>query len=247
MHRASRVQLAPPGAWDEEQLLAAARAVVASGRPVHPGDALGDMIVVGVEPKPGAAMLEDTEIVFVPSPPRADADVVDIVVLLDTSESMALPWDAHHTRLEAARASLAAFLLSPGAAVASVALFEFAREPRLVAAPAPPGEIHLGAAPTPKGRCATAAALDAALVHVAARLTPERSNAIILLTDSVGEVADLLACAERAGRLRAPVHSLVFAPETDEVFEELSHLSGGSFQRATYPLTIEFEHRSGGA
>lgn len=247
VHRASRVQLVPPGPWDESQLLAAAKALVASGRPVRPGDALGDMVVVRVEPEPGAAMQDDTEVVVLPTPPIGDAPEVELAVLVDVSESMGQPWDAHHTRLQAARASLTAFLSAPSQAVESVAIFEFGKDARLVAGPAPLVGIQLPPEPTPKGRCATAAALDAALTHIAGRIGRGRSHAILLLTDGVSEVVDLLASAERAGRLRTPVHALVFAPEADEVFEELAKTSGGSFQRAAYPLTIEFEHQTGGA
>ncbi|HUR67917.1 MAG TPA: VWA domain-containing protein [Candidatus Thermoplasmatota archaeon] len=242
MPGATRVQLVPPAAWDEDALVAAARGFAATGRPVRPGDAVGDLVVVAVEPQPGATLGDETEIHVLPTPPRPDATQVDVVVLLDVSESMATPWDAKHTRLDAARVALASFLQEPGGSVASVALFEYAKAARLAAGPAAPRELSLGDAPTPKGSSATAVALDAALAHLAGRLTPERAQVVFLFTDGVGEVADLLVAAQRASRLKVPVHSLVFAPEVDEVFDELAKASGGSFQQASYPLTIEFEH-----
>jgi Mg-chelatase subunit ChlD len=245
MPGASRVQVVPPGPWDEAKLVAAARAFQATGRPVRPGDAVGDLIVIAVEPAPGATLLAETEVVVLPTPTVANGASVDMVILLDVSESMGLPWDAKHMRLQAARASLESFLENPGPSVATLTLIEYAKEARVVAGPAAPGMIKLHASPTPKGRSATATALDAALAHLTSRLVPDRSQVIMLLTDGVGEVTDLLGAAERAGRLKIPVHSLVYAPEVDELFEELAKATGGSFQRAGYPLVIEFEHEPG--
>lgn len=242
---ASRVQLVPPATWDEERLLAAARSLQPSGRPVRPGDPVGDMIVTRVEPSPGATLSADTEFELLPDPVSATAALVDLFILLDVSESMAIPWDAKHTRLEAARASLEAFLAAPGPSVASVTLAQYAKEARVVAGPAAPGELVLGEAPTPKGRSSTAQGIELAIHHLAERLSPERSRAIILLTDGVGDVADLLAGAARASHLKTPIHALVFAPDVDEVFETIARSSGGSCQRATYPLIIEFEHEPG--
>lgn len=242
MPGASRVQLVPPNVWGEAQLVAAARALPAIQTPVRPGDAVGELVVARVEPAPGATILDKTELEIVPTPPRPDALRVDLAILVDVSESMGLPWDAKHTRLEAARVALAAFLASPGAAVETAAVFEYAKQPRLVAGPASPGDLTLGGAPRTKGPSATASALNGALEHLAARLPEARAQSIILLTDGVGDVADLLVAAGRAGRLHVPVHSLVFAPEVDDVFQEIAHASGGSFQRASHPLTIEFEH-----
>lgn len=257
MPGASRVQLAPPTPWDESRLLAAAREFAqaaeasgphanafrwATGNPIRPGDAMGELIVLSVEPASGATLVADTEVVLVPGTARTDAPLVDLMILLDISESMGLPWDAKHTRLGAARASVESFLENAGASVATVAYAEYAKEVHIIFGPAAPGKLHLVAPPEPKGGSATAKALDAAISHLAKRITPERAQAIMLLTDGVGEVADLLAAAQRAGRLLIPVHSLIFAPEIDEVFADLARSSGGSFQRAGYPLTIEFEH-----
>lgn len=246
MPAASRIQLVPPEPWGEEQLLHAARALTATGKPVRPGDAVGELVVVGVEPEPGATLADDTEMEVVPSPRRADAPRVDVVVLLDTSESMGTPWDARHTRLSAAREALATFLRAPGAAVASLAVFEYAKEPRLVAGPAEPSRVPAPPPSVPKGPAATARALNAALAHLAARAERDRCGVILLLTDGVGEVEELPATGERAARLRVPVHALVFAPEVDEAFDTLARPTNGTAQTATHPLTIEFEHQPGG-
>lgn len=244
MPAASRVQLVPPGPWDEEKLLAAAREYAASGKPVRPGDALGELIIVSVDPAPGATLTEETEVEILPTPPKIDSAQAEVVILIDVSESMGLPWDGMHTRLQAARTSVASFLDKPGTSVRNVTLFEYAKEPRLLAGPSPASSIRLHEAPVPKGGSATAKALNAALAQVAAS-TPTHTHVIFLLTDGVGEVADLLVASERAGRLKVPIHSIVFAPEVDEIFEELAHISGGSFQRAGHPLSIEFEHQPG--
>jgi hypothetical protein len=157
---------------------------------------------------------------------------------------MALPWSAEHTRLEAARESLRSFLARPGGSVAEVAVFEYAKEPRLVAGPAAPETLALAPPPKAKGRSATGAAINAALATLAAQ-GGARAQAILLLSDGVGEVAELLVAAQRAGRLRIPIHVLVFAPEVDEVFDEVAKASGGTVQRAALPLVIEFEHDPG--
>lgn len=246
MPPASRVQLVPPEAWDEARLVEATRAVAASGRPVRPGDTVGDLVVLTVEPEPGATLSAATEVEIVPQPRSPDAPLVDVAILLDVSESMGTPWSGKHTRLEAARESVEAFLRAPGPSIASVSLLEYAKDARLVAGPSAPSELRLGEAAKPKGRSATGTALNAALAHLAARTTSERAQVIFLLTDGVGEVAELLMAAERAGRLRIPVHSMVFAPEMDEVFLELAQASAGSAQTAALPLTIEFVHEPGG-
>lgn len=247
MARARKVQLVPPGPWDEAQLLAAARALVPGREPVRPGDAVGELVVVAVEPAPGAAMGDDTELEVLPTPPSGVGPEVDLVALIDVSESMGLPWDARRSRLEAAREAIASFRNAPGKGVATLAVFEFAKDARLVAGPAPPAEIALPATGAPKGRCHTATAVDAALAHIAARMTPGRAHAILLLADGVGDVGALQAAAARAARLHAPIHSIVFAPETDEVFEEIAAATGGSHQQASLPLVIEFEHQPGDA
>lgn len=243
---ARRVQLAPPGPWDEQKLLSAARALVVEEMPVRPGDDLGGLVVIGVDPSPGAAIAEDTEFEIMPRPRPAEGAKVDLLILLDVSESMETPWSAEHARLDAARESIAALLRSPGGGVATVAIMEYAKEPRLVAGPEVPAALTLPVGTKPKGRSATAAALNAALAHLAAHARPGFAQAIVLLTDGVAEVTELLVAAERAGRLRIPIHSIVFAPETDEVFDDLAKASGGTTQRASMPLVIEFEHQPGG-
>jgi len=244
---ARRVQLVPPEAWDEARLLDATRQVAASRQAIRPGDAVGDLVVIGVDPEPGAVLSEETEVEILPTARSGSAALVDLAILLDVSESMGTPWDAKLTRLEAARTALAPFLAQPGPSIATVSLFEYAKEARLVAGPVKPAKLKLPAPNKPKGHSATGVALNAALAHLAARTTPTRAQVIFLLTDGIGEVAEVLHASERAARLRIPVHSLVFAPEMDEVFDELAGASGGSAQTAALPLTIEFEHQPGGS
>lgn len=246
MPAASRVLLVPPAAWGEEALLQAVRAYAPTKRPARPGDEVSGLVVVGVEPAPGATVEDATEIEVLPTPRAAEGSSVDLLLLLDVSESMGTPWSAQHTRLEAARESIAAFLRAPGRSVATLAILEYAKEARVVAGPAPPASVTLPAATRPKGRSLTATALDAALAHLAASARPNVAQAILLLTDGVGEVEELRRAAERAARLRIPVHAIVFAPEMDEVFDELAQRSGGTAQRAALPLTLEFEHQPGG-
>lgn len=245
MPAASRVQLVPPGSWDEARLIEATRAVAATEKPVRPGDAVGDLVVVAVDPEPGATLCATTEIEVVPEPRSSAAALVDVAILLDVSESMATAWSAQHTRLAAARESLTAFLKSPGPSIATVSIIEYAKGADLVAGPSPPAELTLEKTRAPAGRSATGTALNAALAHLAARSTPERAQVVFLLTDGVGEVPELRAAAERAARLRVPVHSLVFAPALDEIFHELAQVSHGSAQTASLPLTIEFVHEPG--
>ena len=242
MPAARRVQLVPPDAWDEERLLAAARALVASEAPVRPGDDVGGLVVVGVEPTPGASLVEATELEVLPRPRPASAPLVDLAVLVDHSESMGEPWSAELTRLDAVKEALRPFLARPGTGVGDVTLFGYARRPRRLAGPAPSASLSVDELPGPSGGSATGAAVNAALAHLAARATPERCQAILLLTDGAGEVAELLLAAERAKRLAVPVHVIVFAPEADEVFDEVARTSGGSVQLAMLPLDIEFVH-----
>jgi Mg-chelatase subunit ChlD len=246
MPPARRVQLAPPAPWSEDALIDAARALDPAPGPLRPGDELGGLLVLAVDPAPGAAFDAETEIDIQPRPREAVGASVDLVILLDASESMAAAWSAEHARLTAARASIAAFLRAPSATVASVALFEYAKEPRLVAGPAPPRALALPEDGHPKGRAAPATAIDAAVAHLASSARAGASQAILLLTDGVADVKALVAAAQRAGRLKIPIHSIVFAPETDPVFDEIARASGGSTQRAALPLTIEFEHQPGG-
>lgn len=246
MPAASRVQVVPPAPWSEQLLVAAARALKPTGQPVRPGDNLGELVVIGVEPAAGAALVDETEIEIVATPRRRDAPIVDVAVLLDVSESMGIPWDAKHTRMQAALTTLAGFLVKPGEAVGNVSVYEYAKDARRVLGPAPASEIHLGEPPVAKGPSGTGTALNAALADLASQTSADRSQIIFLFTDGVGELTELLIAAERAGRLHVPVHALVFAPEVDEVFEDLAHVSGGSVQTAAYPLTIEFEHQPGG-
>jgi hypothetical protein len=242
---ASRIQLVPPAAWDEAKLLDAARALSPQGDEVRPGDAMGELVVLRVEPQPGSSVEEETEIEILPAPRAPDAPLVDLVVLVDVGASMQSPWDARHDRAAAARAALASFLQAPSATVASLTVYEYGKELRLVAGPAPPREIALDAPTRPKGPSRTGAAIDHALADLAERARPDRAQAVLLLTDGIGSVGELVAAAERAGRLSVPIHALVFAPDLDAAFEALAMSSRGSVQKATHPLTIEFVHVPG--
>lgn len=247
MHTASRVRLAPLAALSEDALVHAARTLVPPKVPVRAGDAVGDsLVVLQVEPEPGAALVDDTEVELTGAPRTRDAPMVEIAVVLDVSESMGLPWDEKHTRLSAALAAIASFLKSPAANVEAISIYEYAKHPRLVAGPAKPRELSVVPAPTPKGRSHTGDAIDGALAGLAARTQRDVSQVILLFTDGVGDVAALMLAAERAGRLHVPIHGLVFAPDVDTVFEAVANASGGSVQKASHPLTIEFVHQPGG-
>src|SRR5688572_15744071 len=124
MATASRVRLAPPEHWDEARLLEAARDLAATQRPLRPGDDIGGLVVVGVEPEPGAAIAEATEFEVLPRPREGATPSVEVAVLVDVSESMSLPWSADHTRSEAAREAVVSFLKRPGAAVSEVVVME---------------------------------------------------------------------------------------------------------------------------
>lgn len=246
MPPARRVQLAPPDAWDDQKLLSAARSLPAGKRPLRPGDDVGGLVVLRVEPEPGAAVDEETEFEISPRPRAAEGAKVDLLVLLDVSESMSTAWSAQHTRLQAARESIAALLRAPGSSVSTVAIMEYAKDARLVAGPDAPASLTLPVGTQPKGRSATANAVNAAVSQLASAGRAGFAQAIVLLTDGLGQLRELKPAAERAGRLRIPIHSIVFAPEVDPFFEEIAGASGGTTQRAMLPLVIEFEHHPGG-
>jgi hypothetical protein len=242
---ARRVLLAPPGAWDEDRLLDAARGLPGDAGPLRPGDALGDLVVLGVEPAPGDAPDASTVFDLAPAPRPASAPLVDVAVLLDVAESMGLPWGADLTRSEAAREALFSFLAGPGAGVGDVSVLTYARDARLVVPPTPRGALSAFDVPAPSGPARTGAALDAALVHLAARGRPDRVQAILLLTDGAGDEKPAQAAAARAARLGVPVHALVFAPEADPLLQDVARATRGSAQVATLPLTIDFVHQPG--
>ena len=247
VHAASRVRVAPLAALSEDALVHAARTLVPPRAPVRAGDAVGEsLVVLHVEPAPGAALVDETEVELAPAPRTRDAAQVEIAIVLDVSESMGLPWDETHTRLSAALAAIASFLKSPAANVEAISIFEYAKQPRLVAGPAKPREVSMVPAPQPKGRSNTAEAINGALAGLAARTQRDVSQVILLFTDGVGDVAEIVLAAERAGRLHVPIHALVFAPEVDSIFDAVAAASGGSVQKAAHPLTIEFVHQPGG-
>src|SRR5688572_17855496 len=89
---ASCVVLVPPGAWPEEKLLDAARALEAPATPLRAGDEVRGLVVVKVEPEAGAA--PDAGTVFDLEPrPRPTEGPLHLAALLDVSASMATPWD----------------------------------------------------------------------------------------------------------------------------------------------------------
>lgn len=242
MPTASRVLLVPPEAWAEEKLLDAARNLAPLTAVVRPGDELGGFVVVGVEPEPGSKVAPATELEIRPDPRAARGAVVDLAVLLDVSESMGDPWSGELSRIEAARKALDAFLARPQKGVGHVTVLEYSRAARVVAGPAPLGEAKLGDVPATRGASHTATALDGALARLAADARSDRCQSLLVLTDGAGEVSELRLAAKRAGRLQVPVHVIVFAPETDPVFDEVAQASGGSVQRAALPLEIDFVH-----
>jgi hypothetical protein len=237
---ASLVVLAPPEPWDEARLLAAARGIEPpAGRTLRPGDDVGGLVVLRVEPEAGAAAGLATALDVLAAPRRARGPL-HLAVLVDASESMGTPWDATRTRLDAAFETLRAFLVDERSPAALVTLFSYARDVRAMGGPIEPRSLRTFEAPAaPRGPSRTAHAVDAALAHLAAQ-SHEGAQAIAVLTDGGGEAAPLRAAARRAARLRVPLHFLVFAPEIDPVLAEAADATGGSAAGATFPLTLDF-------
>ncbi len=224
-----RVVLAPPSSWTDERLLDAARALPDALPAVEVGDVVGELLVVRVEPSPAPS------IEVVPRNPPPPGARVDLSVLVDCGASMAERWSAEHTRAQAARAALEAFLAAKPARVASIHVHPFGAS---LAEAAPPSDL-----PAPKGKARAATALQALLGRLAAEPTL-RAHAVMLLTDGPSEPDRLVAAAQRAGRLGIPVHVVVFAPKEDEVLAQVARASGGTIQRAALPLSIEFPEES---
>src|SRR5581483_11637715 len=132
----------------------AARALPDALPAVEVGDVVGELLVVRVEPSPAPS------IEVVPRNPPPPGARVDLSVLVDCGASMAERWSAEHTRAQAARAALEAFL---------------------AAEPAPPSDL-----PAPKGKARAATALQALLGRLAAEPTL-RAHAVMLLTDGPSE------------------------------------------------------------
>jgi predicted RNA-binding Zn ribbon-like protein len=243
MPAASRVVLVPPERWDEPRLADAARSLPRPRAPLRPGDAVGGLVVLGVAA--GAALAPDAGTVFeVRAAPRAPAGPLHLAVLLDASESMALPWSAEYARIDAAREALTDSLRASGDRLGGATVFTFAREVRLVAGPlTPAGTRQVKLDPVKaRGPARTGDALDAALAHLAAQSDPP-DQAILLLTDAPGDAKALAAAAERAARLRVPVHVVAFAPEVDPALRKLAESTGGTAQRATLPLGFDLPPR----
>lgn len=241
---AARVVLVPPDAWDEEKLLATARSFEPPTGEIRPGDDAGGLVVLRVEPESGSVPDDDTVFEIV-SEPRPRAGPLHVAILVDVAESMALPWSADRTRLEAAKEALLAHLRDAGAGHGAVTLFTYAREPRLVAGPFQPSALKRGDIdlPKPEGKARTGPAIDAALVHLAAQshLGPQ---ALVLLTDGAGDERATLVSAARAARLHIPIHSVVFAPQADAVLHEAARATGGTTQTAALPLTFDVPRRT---
>lgn len=221
----------------------AARALPRPRAPLRPGDDVGGLVVLRVEP--GAALAPDAATVFeVRGEPRAPSGPVHLAVLLDASESMALPWSADMTRFEAARTALLDSLRASGERLGGATVFTFAREVRLVAGPLTPhGVKDAQVEPVkPRGPARTGDALDAALAHLAAQSEPPE-QAVLLLTDAPGDAKGLAAASARAARLRIPVHVVAFAPEADAALQKLAESTGGTAQRATLPLGFDLPPR----
>lgn len=233
----SRIVLAPPEPWSEEKLLAAARALPEKVPDVHVGDAVGELLVVGVE------RAEKPVVEVVPrGVPRATRHI-DVTVLLDIGASMGERWSAQHSREEAARESLQAFLRQAPARVATVRVLAFGSDVYEAVPRMTPVAIREVPPATPKGKARAGRALQRALEGIAAE-PGSRAHAVLLLTDGPSEPAELRAAAERAGRLGIPVHVVVFAPQEHDDLARVASASGGTLQRAMLPLTIEFPEES---
>lgn len=236
---ASRIVLIPPDAWDETRLLDAARNLATPGpAPLRPGDEVAGLIVARVEPESGSTPDARTAFDITPRPrPRTGA--LHVVALLDLSESMATPWDRDHKRFEAARDALLAHIRGPGHAHASVTLITYAKEPRLAAGPFHPGALAKGTIdlPAPAGPSRPAAAINAALEHVAGEEVGP--HAIVWLTDGPAELGELRKAAQRAARLGVAIHVVSFAPDADALLMEVAKDTGGAVQIAGLPLTFD--------
>lgn len=234
MADASRIVVVPPERWDEERLLAAARTLTAPDGPVRPGDDVGGLVVVRVEPEPGATASARTPVEVDPTPRPVGGRTLDVVVLLDASESMGQPWSPKHTRWSGACEALRAFLADPGHHLRLVSLFIYARNAQLIAGPVASSDVKIPEL-TPRGRSMTGTALNATLAYLAENASPESQQSVLILSDGAGETQELERAAARAARLRVPVHALVFAPADDTTFQHVAHATGGSAQRATMP------------
>lgn len=222
----------------------AARGLKPTRDALRPGDELGGLVVVRVEP--GAPMAADARTAFeLLATPRGGTGAPHLAVLLDVSESMGLPWSAQWTRLEAARDALLDHFQTSAPNLSGATVMTFAKELRVVAGPAPSASIPSlkVEAVKPRGSARTASAMDAALAHLAAQ-SEAGPQAILLLTDAGGDPKALALSATRAARLRVPVHVVVFAPEVDASLRALAETSGGSVQKATLPLGFDLPLRS---
>lgn len=244
MPAASRVVLAPPDAWPEARLMEAARALAPGKAGLRAGDEHAGLVVVQVEPEPGA--VPDARTVFeVLGRPRARTGAkLDVAVVLDAGGSMAQPWSDGLTRWGGAKQALAAFLREHSPTLQSASLLVHAKTTRLLVGPLPP--MGIGASlesVVPQGPSRPADALDAALTHLAANASPGTFQAVLFLTDGGGQAGALRDAAARAQRLGVPVHALLFAPEEDALFRDVARVTGGSAHLATSPPRLQVVYR----
>jgi hypothetical protein len=243
MPPASRVILAPPAAWDEARLLDLARSMLLPEGALRPGDEVGGLVVIEVHPEPGAEVERTTVIEIAPRPRAARGATLDVVILLDASESMGQAWSPTHSRWEAAREALRSFLADSGHHLRLVTLFIYARQAQLVGGPIVSSQLELPEL-VPRGRSMTGTAVNAALAYLAANASAQSAQGILVLSDGAGEDAELERATARSARLAIPVHSLVFAPGVDAAFERLAKETGGSSQRATLPPSFALVYES---
>lgn len=240
---ATRIVAVPPNSrWNEQQLTEAARDLDVPRGIVRPGDALGDLVVVRVEPENGA-LADDATSVDVLARARPKRGPVHVAVLIDTSDSMGTAWSEGRTRLSAARDALGGFLAQPQSAASVVTLLTYAKDVRIVTGPterAPTVPFEL---PPARGRARTAHAINAALAHLAAQ-SHEGPQALVLLSDGAAELVELRAAAQRARRLGVAIHVVSFAPTVDPEFEALARATGGTSKLAAVPLTFDVTRKN---
>ncbi|MFA5862483.1 MAG: VWA domain-containing protein [Candidatus Thermoplasmatota archaeon] len=239
---ATRIVAVPPNPrWTEQRLVDAARDLDVPRGIVRPGDALGDLVVVRVEPENGA-VADDSTSVDVLAKARARRGPVHVAVLIDASDSMGTAWSEGRTRLSAARDALGGFLSQPQSDAAVVTLLTYAKDVRIVAGPTQRAHTVPFELPVARGRARTAQAVNAALAHLAAQ-SHEGPQALVLLSDGAAEVKELRAAAQRARRLGIAIHVVSFAPTVDTELEALAHATGGTSKLAIVPLTFDVQRK----
>lgn len=242
---ATRIIAVPPAAgWTEQQLVDAAHKLEAPRGVIRPGDALGDLVVVRVEPENGATADDSTTIDLL-AKPRPARGRLHVALLVDASDSMGTRWQEGRTRLAAARDAIGGFLAQPDHPVALVTLLTYAKDVRVIAGPTEPVPHLAYELPPARGRARTAHALNATLAHLAAQ-SHDGPQAVVLLSDGAAEVDALREAGERAARLGIAVHVVALAPTLDPVFEALARATGGTTTLAAVPLTFDITRKTDG-